>query len=72
MTQFGEKTDRIIIEDIKDIRDSAKEIITLCNTCLKIMRQIHVEENEWSEVTTRIRKCYEHMEYVMEEKRGRF
>jgi hypothetical protein len=72
MTQFSQKTDKIIISDIKEIRSLAKEIIIDCKKCLDMMKESYVDEDDWSKLTTNIVACYKGMEYIMEEKRGRF
>lgn len=77
MTQFSEKTERIIIEDIKKIQDDAKKIVKLCDVCLRLIKRkdagdINTWASDWSEITTEIRELYENMQYIMETKRGRF
>ena len=72
MTQFSEKTDKIIIEDMKEIKNLAKHIDAYCNKCLKMMKQSYVGHDEWANVTAEIVRCYNRMEWIMEQKRGRF
>jgi hypothetical protein len=72
VTQFSEKTDKIIIEDITEIKKLAKEIIGHCEKCLKMMKKSYVGHDEWLNTTTEIIRCYNRMEWLMEEKRGRF
>jgi hypothetical protein len=71
MTQFSKKTEQIIIDDIKDIQKRGREISSLCNECLQMMKQDYVGD-EWSEVTTKILECCDVIHYIMIEKRGRF
>jgi hypothetical protein len=72
MTQFSEKTDKIIIRDIEEIKNLAKQIITHSNTCLETMKKSYVGHDEWVNITSEIIRCYNRMEWIMEQKRGRF
>lgn len=72
MTQFSKKTDEIIKSDIKEIKSLAKEIVTRCNSCIEMMKQSYVDNDDWTKQTNEIVACYSRIQYIMEGKRGRF
>jgi hypothetical protein len=72
VSQFSEKTEKIIVEDMKEIQKLAKEIVKHCDKCLKMVKQSYVGNDEWANETSEIVRCYEQIEWIMEEKRGRF
>ena len=72
MTQFSKKTDKIIIADMREIKSNARDIITCCNNCLKLMKLSYVDNDDWTKETNEIVASYNQMRIIMEEKRGRF
>jgi hypothetical protein len=72
ITQFSEKTDKIIIDDMNEIKNLAKHIDAYCNKCLSMMKKSYVGHDEWANVTSEIIRCYGQMKFIMEQKRGRF
>jgi len=62
---------------MKEIKTDANTIIKLCDDCLKMMMREDAGDRctwtpDWASITTDIRKRYENMKFIMEDKRGRF
>ena len=77
MTEFSEKTEKAIIDDMMEIQSDAKRIILLCSKCMKLLRRndagnINSWTPDWSEVCGEIIERYENMDYIMKSKRGRW
>ena len=57
---------------MREIKSNARDIITCCNNCLKLMKLAYVDEDDWTKETKEIVASYKQMQQIMEEKRGRF
>jgi len=74
---FSKKTEKCVIDDMTEIKNDAKKIVVLCNKCLKMMNREDAGDSstwspDWAVVTTEIRELYENIQWIMEEKRGRW